>query len=111
MAQVNGIDAPFVIFGERIYSRIAARFGDGFADQREWCDLDIVGDLQMAEDARAAADAAVSPDRGTAGDPHTTRDNGMRADMHVVRNLYLVVEFHTLLDHGVVQRAAVDGGI
>ena len=35
----------------------------------------------------------------------------MRADMHVVRHLYLVVELHTLLDHGVVQRAAVDGGI
>jgi hypothetical protein len=35
----------------------------------------------------------------------------VRADAHVVRDLDLVVELHALLDHRVVQRAAVDGGV
>ena len=36
---------------------------------------------------------------------------GVRADAHVVADLDLVVEAYVLLEHGVVERAAVDGGV
>ena len=38
-------------------------------------------------------------------------DRGVRADAHVVADLDLVVELDALLDHRVVERAAVDRGV
>ena len=43
--------------------------------------------------------------------PDAARDHGVRADHAVVADLDLVVELHAVLDHGVVERAAVDGGV
>ena len=35
----------------------------------------------------------------------------MRANVNIVRNLYLVIEFYTVFDHGIVEGTAVDSGI
>src|SRR3989338_8788065 len=67
--------------------------------------------LQMSQNTRTAANPAITPDGSAAGNADTSGDRGMRADAHVVRNLNLVVQLHSVLDHRVVQRAAVDGGV
>ena len=65
----------------------------------------------MSQDARAAANAAVAPDACTARYPHAPRYCRVRPDAHVVGNLYLVVQFDIVLNHGVIQCATVNRGI
>ena len=45
------------------------------------------------------------------GDPHAAGNGRMRADDAVVPDLDLVVEFHVILDHGVLDGAAIDRGV
>ncbi len=47
----------------------------------------------------------------TTGNADTRRDCGMRTDMNVVPNLNLIIELYTILDYGVVNRAAIYGRI
>src|SRR6185295_17924467 len=56
-------------------------------------------------------DHAARADGRAARDPGATRDHGVSADAHVVADLDLVVELDAVLDHGVLDRAAVDGGV
>src|SRR5262245_36240670 len=65
----------------------------------------------MAVDHRRAADGDVPPDIRAAPAADAAGDGAVRADAHVVADLNLVVELDALLDHGVVERAAVDRGI
>src|SRR3990167_9148730 len=111
MAQMNGIPAPIFGSAERINRRVGTGLADGFSDQRVRGEFDIIGQLQMSQNPRGTADQAIAPDHRAAGDGGASGDGGMRADAHVVRNLYLVVQLHPLLDHRVVQRTAVDGGV
>src|SRR5688572_33259838 len=71
----------------------------------------MIRDPDVAVDHGRAADGAMPADVGAAGDAGASRDRGMRADAHVVADLNLVVELGALLDHGVVERSAVDGGV
>ena len=48
---------------------------------------------------------------GTASHTHTPGHGRVRTDVHVVADLDQVVEFDAVLDHGVIQRAAVNAGI
>src|SRR5262245_58906384 len=65
----------------------------------------------MAMDHRRAADGDVPPDVRAARDANAAGDGAVRADAHVVADLNLVVELDALLDHGVVERTAVDRGV
>src|SRR5438105_4190056 len=65
----------------------------------------------MPRNHRRTTDFTVLADAHAARDAHTARYRSMRADAAVVPNLDLIVELHALLDHGVVQRAAIDGGV
>ena len=58
-----------------------------------------------------AADHAALADGGAAGDPGAAGDDRVRADAHVVADLHEVVELDALLDHGVLDGAAIDGGV
>src|ERR687895_1696924 len=110
-AQQRGVALPRVVLVERINPRIGARLYDRARDQRAGRDVDMVDELDMSVDHCRAADGAVPADVGAAGDADAARDRAVRADAHVVADLDLVVELHALLDHRVVERAAVDGGV
>src|SRR5688500_10762234 len=58
-----------------------------------------------------AADDDVPSDARAAGDADAAGHRAVRADAHVVADLDLVVELDALLDHRVVERAAVDRGV
>ena len=74
-------------------------------------DVHAVGQRQMAEHDGAAADGAMRADDRAAGDADATRHGRMPADAHVVADLDQVVELDAVLDHRVVERAAVDAGV
>src|SRR4051812_40666832 len=57
------------------------------------------------------AHGAMPADARAARDADAARHRGVRADAHVVRDLDLVVELDPVLDHRVVQRAAVYGRV
>ena len=89
---------------------IGTRALDRFHDQRSGRHVDIIGDVQVAENHRAAAHRAASADHGTAGDPDTAGHRRMGANLHVVADLYLIVELDAIGNDGVTQSAAIDGG-
>src|SRR5882724_6870900 len=65
----------------------------------------------MAEDACRASDRAVRSDARAARNGRTPGHRRMGADAHVMADLDLVVELDAVLDHGVVERTAVDRGV
>src|SRR5258708_99848 len=65
----------------------------------------------MAEDACRASDRAVPADARAARNGRTAGHRRMRADAYVMADLDLVVQLDAVLDHGVVERAAVDRGV
>src|SRR5690606_3202549 len=91
--------------------RIFARFTDRTADQAHRGDDHAVADFQVPQDARGAAAQAVAADLRAAGDRGAAGHRGVRADADVVADLDLVVEAHVFLEHGVLDRATVDGGV
>src|SRR6267154_412386 len=62
----------------------------------------------MAEDACRASDRAVRSDTRAARNGGTPGHRRMGADAHVMADLDLVVQLDAVLDHRVVERAAVD---
>src|SRR5207245_2531666 len=110
-AQFGRAARPRAVLVERIDAGIGARLEDRARDQGARRDVHMVDDAQMPEDHRGAADGAVPADVGAAGDAGAAGDRGVGADAHVVADLDLVVELDAFLDHGVVDRAAVDGGV
>src|SRR5262245_26526088 len=109
--QLHRAALPGFVLVERIDAGVGARLGKRARDQRARGNVDAVGDLDVPVDHGRAADRAAAPDVGAAGDAGARRDRGVRADAHVVADLDLVVELDALLDHRVVQRAAVDRGV
>src|SRR5262245_25983246 len=110
-AQRRRAAPPGFVLIEGIEAGVGAGFQERARNQRAGRDLHAVDDLDMAVDHRGAADGDVRADVGAAGDADAAGNRGMRADAHVVPDLDLVVELHALLDHGVVERAAVDGRV
>src|SRR6185436_9306208 len=71
----------------------------------------MVGDGQMAGYHRIAAELAVTADARAAGNADAAGDGGVRANAAVVSDLDLIVQLDALLDHRVIERAAVHRGI
>src|SRR6185312_11425840 len=84
------------------------RFADRIVDLGRGRDHGAVGNFEVTADHRGAADAAVRADARRARDADAAGDRRVRADHAVVADLDLVVELGALLDHRVVDRAAVD---
>ncbi len=111
MAQSGEVAQPVVVGHEGHGAGVAAGLVDRLGDQRAGRDMHAVGERQVAEDDRAAAHRAAGADFRAAGDADAAGHRGMCADPHVVADLDLVVELHAILDHRVVERAAVDGRV
>jgi hypothetical protein len=58
---------------------------------------------------RAAYHHAVS-ERGASGDPNLGNDHAVATYADIVRNLDKIVDLGALANHGVIERAAIDGG-
>src|SRR6185503_3637036 len=102
---------PRLVLVGRIDAGVGAGLEDRARDERPGRNGDAVGDLQVAQDHGGAAQAAMAADVGAAGDTDAAGDRAVRADARVVADLHLVVDLHALLDEGVIERAAVDGGV
>src|SRR6185437_14711754 len=68
-------------------------------------------DREVTADAHLAADHAAAPDARAARDADTSRKSAVGTDPHVVRDHDQIVELHSLLDHRILDRAAIDGGV
>src|SRR3954463_2086654 len=110
-SQPGGGPGPVVVLVHRIDAGVRPRLEDRARDEGAGGDIHMVDDLQVAEDHRRAAERAMAADVGAAGDADAAGDRGVRADARVVADLDLVVELDAFLDHGVVESAAVDGGV
>src|SRR5262249_24011271 len=71
----------------------------------------IVTDIEVAAEANRPGDHAARADAGAAGDPGAGGDRAVRADVNIVADLDLIIELDALVDHGVIDGAAIDGGI
>src|SRR5690606_38830522 len=103
--------APGPVLHQRRAGGVLPRLADRVGHQAHRGHGDPAGDPEAADHARAAADLAVAADPGAAGHRRAARHRGVGADADVVAHLDLVVQAHVLLEHGVVERAAVDGGV
>jgi hypothetical protein len=93
-------------------SRCSARLADRARDHRGRADVHMVGDLEVAQDHRAAGDAVQwRPMRALPATPTQPAIAVCAPMWHVVADLDQVVELDAVLDHGVVERAAVDAGV
>src|SRR6185295_15460427 len=102
-------DAPPLLARQRrVDSRIFTRRIDRAPDLRSAVDHDPVADVDVAVDHRRAAYQAIPADPCAAGNAHAARDRRVRADPAVVSDLDQVVELDVVLDHRVVDRAAID---
>src|SRR5258706_12383692 len=110
-AQPRRAASPRVVLVHRPDARVGAWLQDRARDESSGGNVDVIDDVQMAEDQRRAAKGAMAPDVGAAGDTDAAGHRGMRADARVVADLDLIVELHALLDDGVVERTAVDRGV
>src|SRR5690606_38386778 len=71
----------------------------------------VVADLDVAEDRNAAGDHTTLSYLRAAGHARHSGHRRVRADAHVVSDLHEVVELDAVLDHRVLDRAAVDRGV
>src|SRR5262245_51059131 len=110
-AQARRAALPGAVLVERIDAGVGAGLQDRARDGGATGDVHVVDDGNVALDHRPAADGAVRADLRAAGNAGAAGDRGVRADVAVVTDLDLVVELDALLDHRVVERAAVDGGV
>src|ERR1700730_14712332 len=92
-------------------ARVAAGVLDRGAHQADPGHHHVVGNRQVTGDTDAASDHASLADRRAAGNPHATRNGAMGAYGHVVAYLYLIIQLHPMLDHGVIDRAPIHGGV
>src|SRR6185437_9485833 len=111
LPHARGVAAPRAVFLDGRARRIHAGFAYGVGHQRHRRDGNAVGDFEVAQHARAAADQAVAADRRAARDRRASGQRRVRTDADVVRDLDLVVEAHVFFEHRVLERAAVDGGV
>ncbi len=102
---------PVGVLRQRIKTGVLSGLGNRARHQTARGDVDVVGDRQMPEYHRRTAKRAVAPNLCAAGHADAARHCGVLSDHAVVRNLYLIVELDAVPDHGVVQRAAIDGGV
>src|SRR5260370_9874691 len=92
-------------------ARIAAGLFDRGTDQTAPGNHDIVGDGQMTRKTHHTADHAALPDHRAAGYSGAGRDRRMSADDDVVTYLDLIVQFDSVLDNRIVDRAPIDSSV
>jgi len=90
--------------------RIGTRHRNRLRDHRSSRHDDAIDDRQVSGDHRVAPQHAVFAYPRAPGNSRAPGYGGVGADVAVVADLDLVVQFHALFYHRVVQRAAVDGG-
>ena len=71
--------------------------------------MHVIDYLQMTQDSDTATDTAEPPYAGAAGDSCTARDCRVGTNAHIVGNLYLVIQYHPVLENGIFQSASIDG--
>jgi hypothetical protein len=103
------LPAAVVVDGEK--ARVVARLEDGARDHGGRGDVHVVGNRQMPQDHARAAHRAVAPMRALPATPTQPAMAVCLPMWHVVADLDQVVELDAVLDHRVVQRAAVDAGV
>src|SRR6185437_3940002 len=109
--EVGDEAAPRTGVLKRNAAGVYPRGGDRMADHRGAEDGHVVADVQMATHRHHSRDHAAGPDGGAAGYPGARGDRGVRTDTHVVSDLDLVVQLHSLIQHRVLDGAAIDGRI
>jgi hypothetical protein len=75
------------------------------------CDLGAITYRDMTIDPRRAADHHAVSDCGASGDPNLGNEHAMTPYAHIVANLNQIVDLGAFADHGVIERAAIDGGV
>src|SRR5690606_38453519 len=112
--ELTNARCTFLPFGGGLHcgtGGVGSGFGNGARDHGHAADEYVVTDIDVADHADAAVNGAVATDTGAAGNADTGRHRGVITNLHVVGNLDLVVQLDAVADHGVVDGAAVDGGI
>src|SRR5690606_13762785 len=102
---------PLPCRGDRRYRAIRARLGQRAAYAGPAHDGDSVGQLDMAGDHAGPPNHAVLAYRGTAGNAGCSTDQRISPDAHVMPDLDEIVDLDTVANDGVIQRAAIAGGI
>ncbi len=69
---------------------------------------DVIGNIEVPDEADHAGDHAAFADNGAAGNTGTGRYHRVLADAHVMRHLNLIIKLDAVPDHGVLNRAPVD---
>src|SRR5690606_9566561 len=111
LPQSRAVAAPLSHFFNGMAAGVEASVVYGMRYQSHGQHGDVIGDLEMPDDAYRAADHAAAADPGAARDRRTACNRRVRTDPHVVRDLDLVVQLHAVFDDGVIQRAAIDRGV
>ncbi len=68
-------------------------------------------DSEMVGETRLSCEDRVIAHGGAPSNADLCHDETMSTDSDVVRNLYQVIDLGTSTDHGVIERAAVDGRV
>ena len=102
---------PVGMFGQWIKSRIDARFRHRTLHHAGGCDVNAIGNTQVAADHGGASDRTVLSEYGTAGNADTSGHRRIFANMAVVADLDLIVQFDAILDNRIRQCPSVDSGI
>src|SRR5690606_25490982 len=97
--------------GEREYARIAPRFENAGGDRRCTGYVDVITNGEMpGRHGRSGQCAALANDGGTRH-PHTGGHGGVVTHLAVMADHDLVIQFHAIAQHGILQRTAVYRGI
>lgn len=80
-------------------------------DQRHAGQMDMVGDVEVAGHSGGAPKHTMTADPGAARNANLGRHGTVIANVNVMGDLDEIIQLHAIADHGIVQRAPVDGGI
>ena len=111
LPQRRGVPFPGRIVVHGKDAGVVPGLEDRFTDYCGGGNIDAIGQPQMAQHNRTAAQRAMGANAGTASHTNATRHGGMATNMHVVANLNEIVEFDAVFNHCVLQGTTVNTGI
>ena len=68
----------------------------------------LIANTDVTGNSNRSPNQTAATDRGAAGDPRASGNGRLRTDAHVVANLHEIIYFHTVLNHRLLERAAID---